>query len=53
MCSVISSFFLEDIKYKVIDSSNCMWATSKGAKGNHVFNLVRQMFDKNLSSDGV
>lgn len=40
------SFSLEDVKYKVVDNSSCMWTTSKGAKGNYMFNLVRQMFDK-------
>ncbi len=40
------SFSIRNVSYKVIDSSNCMWVTSKGVKGNHVFSLVRNMFDK-------
>ena len=40
------NFSVEGVAYKVIDSSNCIWITSKGVKGSHVYNLVRNMFDK-------
>ena len=40
------SFTIGNVSYKVIDSSNCIWITSKGVKGNYVFNLIRNMFDR-------
>ncbi len=40
------NFSVEGVSYKVIDSSNCIWITSKGVKGNYVYNLVRNMFNK-------
>jgi len=39
-------FTIEGVSYKVIDSSNCIWITSKGVKGTHIYNLVKNMFDK-------
>lgn len=43
-------FSIEGVAYRVFDSSNCMWVTSKGIKGNHIFNLVKEMFDKEYLS---
>jgi len=39
-------FSIGKVSYKVIDSSNCIWVTSEGVKGNHVYSLVRNMFDR-------
>ena len=39
-------FTIEGVSYKVIDSSNCIWITSKGVKGTHIYNLVKNMFYK-------